>query len=176
MNTIIKSLTHIDHALAFFMGAIVTILGVFIAFSMVAGIILRSFLDIQFFGLEELVLIAAIWLYMLGAALASRERTHLSADFFQSFSKSAHLQAYVKTTATFISVIMALFFINWSYSLFSWGLEKKQVTPVFSIPQYVSQGSLFIASILLLIYSARDLVKDIINTIKIHKKTNLSGD
>jgi TRAP-type C4-dicarboxylate transport system permease small subunit len=56
---------------------------------------------------------------------------------------------------------MAVFFVTWSYSLFAWGLEKGQVTPVFSIPQYVSQSSLFVASVLLLLYMLRDFIHDV---------------
>ncbi|EPC00261.1 hypothetical protein L861_07130 [Litchfieldella anticariensis FP35 = DSM 16096] len=154
-------LTRIDNALAFIIKVAVTVLGLFISFAMVGGIVFRALLDVQVFGLEELVLIAAMWLYMLGAALASRERSHLSADFFQAFSDNEALHDAMRLIATALSVVMAAFFVNWSYSLFSWGFDKGQVTPVFGIPQYISQGSLLIASILLLLYVLRDLIHDV---------------
>lgn len=158
---ITDSLARIDNVLAFFIKVAVTVLGLFIAFAMVIGIIFRALLGVQVFGLEELVLMAAMWLYMLGAALASRERSHLSADFFQAFSDNEVLHDTMRLIATTLSLVMAAFFVEWSYSLFSWGFEKGQVTPVFGIPQYISQASLLVASVLLLLYVFRDLVHDV---------------
>ncbi|GAA0587848.1 TRAP transporter small permease [Halomonas salifodinae] len=153
--------SRIDNVVAFIMKAAVTVLGLFVSFAMVVGIVSRALLDAPVFGLEELVLMAAMWLYMLGAALASRERSHLSADFIQAFSKNETLNNVTKLIATILSVVLAAFFVSWSYSLFSWGFERGQVTPVFSIPQYISQGSLLVASIFLLLYAVRDLVNDV---------------
>lgn len=150
----------LDNAIVIFMKAAVTLLGVFVSFAMVIGIASRSLLSTPVFGLEELVLMAAMWLYVLGAALASRERSHLSADFIQAFSKNQSLNNITRFIADAISLVIAVLFVTWSYSLFAWGFEKGQVTPVFGIPRYLSQGSLFFASILLMIYTLRDLIND----------------
>ncbi|WP_104203355.1 TRAP transporter small permease [Billgrantia saliphila] len=155
-----------DNAVTMLMKIIVTALGIFVSFAMVIGIASRALFNVPVFGLEELVLMAAMWLYMLGAALASRERSHLSADFIQAFSTNQTLHDVMRLIATLLSIVMAIFFVAWSYSLFSWGFERGQVTPVFSIPQYISQGSLLVASVLLLLYAVRDMVNDIGNFFK----------
>ncbi|TDX22850.1 TRAP-type C4-dicarboxylate transport system permease small subunit [Modicisalibacter xianhensis] len=161
MRAIVDLFTSIDNALAAVMKVAVVVMGLFVSFALVFGIVSRSFLGVQVFGLEELVLTAAMWLYMLGAAMASRERSHLSADFIEAFSKNETLKEVIHLIATTLSLVMAVFFVTWSYSLFAWGLEKGQVTPVFSIPQYVSQSSLFVASVLLLLYMLRDFIHDV---------------
>lgn len=160
MNAIVDFFSALDGKLEKLMKAIVTVLGLFVSFAIVVGIVSRTLLGRPVFGIEELILLAAMWLYMLGAALASRERSHLSADFIQAFSKNEILNNIAKLLATGLSVVMASFFVVWSYSLFEWGFEKGQVTPVFSIPQYISQSSLFVASILLMLYALRDLIHD----------------
>lgn len=161
MKNIINYLMYIDNIIAYIVKVIVTVLGIFIPFAMVGGIISRALLGVQVFGLEELVLMAAMWLYMLGAALASREKSHLSADFIQAFSRNKTLNDVMRLIASILSVMMAVVFVTWSYSLFYWGVDKGQTTPVFSIPQYFSQGSLLIASMLLLLYALRDLIHDL---------------
>ena len=161
MKTFVNLLVVLDNAITSLIRVAVTVLGIFVSFAMVAGIASRTLLDVPVFGLEELVLMAAIWLYMLGAALASRERSHLSADFIQAFIHNETWQDMIKLLATVLSVAIATYFVTWSYSLFSWGVEQGQVTPVFGIPQYLSQGSLFVASVLLLAYTVRDLIKDV---------------
>lgn len=160
MRSIVDLFASMDNALVACMKVAVVVMGIFVSFAMVIGIVSRSLLGVQVFGLEELVLTAAMWLYMLGAALASRDRSHLSADFIEAFSSNETLHAVTRLIATVLSVVLAAFFVSWSYSLFAWGVEKGQVTPVFSIPQYISQSSLFVASILLLLYALRDLIHD----------------
>ncbi|QTF91899.1 TRAP transporter small permease [Halomonas sp. BM-2019] len=160
MKAIVDIFASIDNAIALFMKIIVTMMGVFVSFAIVIGIVSRSLLGMPIFGLEELVLMAAMWLYMLGAALASRERSHLSADFIQAFCKNETIKTVSRFTATTLSLLLAVLFVVWSYSLLSWGIERGQRTPVFGIPQYISQGSLFVASILLLVYALRDFAHD----------------
>jgi len=139
---------------------IIVVASLFIAITLTIGIICRS-INIPVFGLEELILMSVIWLYMLGAVLASRERTHLSADFFQAFCKNKKVVKWVHLLANVISLVMAGLFISWAYALVSWGFQKGQVSPVFGIPMYLSQGGLFIASILLTFYLIRDLLNDV---------------
>ncbi len=166
MKYIINCLASIDNVVASVLKVAVTLLGLFVSFAMVIGIASRAIFNAPFFGLEELVLMAAMWLYMIGAALASRERSHLSADFLQAFSKNKTLLNVTSLVATTLSVVMAVFFVAWSYSLFSWGFERGQVTPVFRIPQYMSQASLFLASVFLLLYAIRDFLNDISKLLK----------
>lgn len=161
MKAIVDLFVFIDNTIAFVMKTVVTLMGIFVSFAIVIGIVARSLLGMPIFGLEELVLMAAMWLYMLGAALASRERSHLSADFIQVFSKNEVFRNAMSCFSSTLSLVLAIFFVVWSYSLFSWGVERGQVTPVFRIPQYVAQGSLFVASILLFVYALRDLVLDV---------------
>lgn len=162
MKAVLNVLASIDNVVGTILKLAVTLLGLFVSFAMVIGIVSRAMFNAPFFGLEELVLMAAMWLYMIGAALASRERSHLSADFFQTFSSNETLLKITSLIATTVSVVMAVFFVAWSYSLFSWGFERGQVTPVFRLPQYISQASLLLASILLFLYAVRDLLHDIL--------------
>lgn len=128
---------------------------------MVLGIVMRSALNAPMLGLEEVILFSVMWLYMMGAALASRERSHLSADFVAVFVNNARTRNALHLLATLISLIMVIAFVVWSYDLLSWGLERQQSTPVFQLPLYLSQGSLFAASVLFLFYMLRDVIQDI---------------
>lgn len=161
MKALITTIHGLDHAAASIIKAVIIVLSVIVAFAMVIGIVARTVLGVPVFGIEEIILMAAVWLYMLGAIMASRERSHLSADFVQTFVKNETISGCVQILSTALSVVMSFFFIWWSYSLFSWGVDRGQVTPVFSIPLYLSQGSIFLASILLLLYSLRDLFHDV---------------
>lgn len=151
----------VDRMVVSCLNVLVIILGLFLAVSMALGIAFRVLFDAPLFGLEELVLMAAMWFYMLGAVLASHERSHLSADFVKAFAKNRRFRRGVKILSTAISLGICACFFTWSMSLVLWAIERGQITPVFGIPLYVSQASFVVASLLMLVYLVRDLVLDI---------------
>lgn len=140
---------------------VLVFLGLTIAVMLAVGIFSRAVLGKPVFGLEELMLMAAMWLYMLGAVLASRDRSHLSADFVQVLSSNPKVLRAASVVSTLISLGVAVMFATWSWNLFAFGLERGQSTPVFAIPWWVSQVSMFVASIAFVIYLIRDLILEL---------------
>lgn len=140
---------------------ILVTVGLAVALMLAVGIFSRAVLGAPIFGLEELMLIGIMWFYMLGAALASRERSHLSADFVKVLSGNPKVWRAAALISTAISLFIAIMFVTWAWDLFSWGVKKGQSTPVFGIPWWISQSSLFVASILFVLYLTRDLVNEI---------------
>lgn len=162
MSAILSIIHKIDTVLATLIKPVVVIISLAIAFMLSYGIFSRA-LDEPVFGLEELVLMGAMWLYMLGAVLASRDRSHLTADFVQVISSNAKIIGFMRLLATSISLFMAIMFATWSNDLLLWGIKKGQTTPVFQLPWYLSQGSLFFASVLFIFYLIRDFFEDLIS-------------
>lgn len=142
-------------------GAVAAAAGLFVALGFVVGIVARSFLGIALFGVEELILMAVIWFYMLGAILASKDRAHLQADFIPVIVKNEQIIIVFRILATVISIGLAILFIMWSNELLQWALTRRQTTPVFSVPMYFSQVSLFTAATFMTLYLIRDLITDI---------------
>lgn len=140
---------------------IVILIGLKVAFMLAIGIFSRAILGAPIFGLEELMLMGIMWFYMLGAALASREKSHLSADFVKVISKNPKVWRMASIAATVISLFVAVMFVTWAWDFFFWGFTKGQSTPVFGIPWWISQSSLFVASILFVAYLSRDLVQEL---------------
>ncbi|AHL77615.1 hypothetical protein CH92_04400 [Stutzerimonas stutzeri] len=161
MKKILYLMGQIDRTLMFVIKPVVAILSVFVAVLLVVGIFTRSVLEKPVFGLEELVLLAAMWLYMFGAAIASRDRSHLSADFVQVVCSNKSVVRFFHLLATVISLIMAILFARWSFDLMSWSLSKVQTSTVLKIPWYVSQSSLFFGSVLFIFYLLRDFLNDL---------------
>ncbi|MCT7378081.1 TRAP transporter small permease [Chelativorans salis] len=139
---------------------ILIVVGLAVALMLVVGIFTRV-LGAPVFGLEEIMLLAVMWFYMLGAALASRERSHLSADFVRVISKNPKVWRVAALFSTAVSLGIAVLFSTWAWALFSFGLERGQSTPVFGIPWWISQSSLFVASVMFIVYLVRDLLHEI---------------
>ncbi|ASM75054.1 MULTISPECIES: TRAP transporter small permease [Roseobacteraceae] len=150
----------IDALLVRVIHPVLIVIGLAVALMLVIGILTRMF-GAPVFGLEEIMLLAIMWFYMLGAALASRERSHLSADFVRVISKNPKVWRVAALISTAISLVIAVLFSTWAWALFSFGLERGQSTPVFGIPWWISQSSLFVASVLFIVYLVRDLIHEI---------------
>ncbi len=158
MKTLISSINRIDQILALLLLPLVVILSLAVAGLMVTGIFTRSVLGSPLLGLEEVILLAVMWVYMVGAALASRDRTHLRADFVNVFVTDDVLRNRLHTVAHLISTVMVIAFAIWSLDLLMWGLDKRQATTALQIPLFLAQGSMFFASVLMLFYVLRDLL------------------
>lgn len=112
-------------------------------------------------GVLELVMIFGIWLYMFGALAASRKNDHLVVDLLPLSLKSETSKAIHGAIVAVITAIICIFFMYWSYKMIMWGMRRPQVTPGLSIPLWVPQSAILVASVGSFIYSARDVVKNI---------------
>ena len=128
---------------------------------MVTEVVSRYFLGYPIWGWEELAMISAMWLYMIGAAMAAYEGTHLKTEVISLWIKNPRNLRIVKALASLIALIMAGFMAYWSSDFLFWGLEKNPTTPVFDIPWVVAQSSLFVAGISISIYFLRDLLHQV---------------
>ncbi|SDP81454.1 TRAP transporter small permease [Desulforhopalus singaporensis] len=163
LTTFLKSL---DTLLMLIVKPIVITLCLIVAIGMTVGVFSRIIIGTPMFGLEEIILMTVMWLYMLGAVLASRERSHLAADFVQVVSRNPKVIYFVHLLASIISLIIAIYISTWCYDLMTWAFAKKQTTPVFNLPWYYSQSSLFVASLFFLLYLVRDIFTDLGNLLK----------
>ncbi|SHN05828.1 TRAP transporter small permease [Roseibium suaedae] len=151
----------IDRMVVTLFQPIIILSGLAVALIMVVGVFSRAILGKPIFGLEEVMLLAVMWFYMLGAVMASRDRSHLAADFVNVITRSPRVHRWAAILSTLISLCVALMVVTWTYDLAAWGFQKGQSTPVFAVPWVVSQSSLFVASIFFVIYLVRDLFLEI---------------
>lgn len=156
-----KFLSSLDALVERIINPILTVVGLAVALMLAYGIFSRAVLGKPVFGFEELTLMGAMWFYMLGAVLASRERSHLSADFVHVLTRNPKIHRAASLLSTVISLGVAVMFVTWAWDLLSFGLKRGQSTPVFGIPQWVSQASLFVASVAFVIYLIRDLILEL---------------
>ena len=119
-----KLFSHLDAGLGGLLKLVVVLTGLAIALMLAAGIFFRSVLQAPVFGLEEIVLFSVMWFYMAGAVLASRDRSHLAADFVTVIFSNPRTLIIIALIAALVSLVMAVFFSTWAWSLVSWGLDR----------------------------------------------------
>ena len=119
----------------------------------VVNVFARYVLNIGIFGLEEIIIIIAMWMYWTGGVVATAENQHIKGDMLDMFIKSKKVTRIISIVAQIIT-IGALFLFAW------WGLEWMQMnfrmdlrTPGLRWPMIWSQIPLAISFCLMFLYS-----------------------
>ncbi len=118
-----------------------------------AAVITRQ-LNINFLGYEEILIICAFWLYMLGTAYGSYEDSHIKADVIVVMMPEGRLKTLLALIRNTLSLILGLIFLVWAFQLFQWTIIMENKTPVWRIPMTVSQSSLLFGLIVASFYHA----------------------
>jgi TRAP-type C4-dicarboxylate transport system permease small subunit len=166
LSKIIDLFQYVDKPILLFQKYIVIVFGTFMATAMTWTIISRLIFKNSLLGLEEIILITAIWFYMLGATIASSERSHIKVDIISMFIKNKKILTVIQVLISAFVLIVAIIICQLSFDLLSWALEKKTALPATRIPSAVPQSAFAISTVLFIFYFLRDLVMDIASAAK----------
>lgn len=135
--------------LAKFLRAGLIISSILVTLITFAAVITRA-LNVNFLGYEEILIICAFWLYMLGTAYGSFEDSHIKADVIVVMMPEGRTKTLLALIRNTLSLILGIIFLGWAFQLFQWTVIMENKTPVWRIPMTVSQSSLlfglFVAS------------------------------
>ena len=134
-------------------------LSIAVAVSMVTEIIARYFFTHAFRGLPEIYLLLVMWLYMLGAGLASANSSHLRIGILDHVIKKPRANYIYRFVVATLTLIIAGYFVLWAVGLIRWALIRPQSTSILRMPWLTSQASIMVASLLVAAYAVRDFVK-----------------
>ncbi len=129
-----------------------------------AAVITRA-LNINFLGYEEILIICAFWLYMLGTAYGSYEDSHIKADVIVVMMPEGRMKSLLALIRNTLSLILGIIFLLWALQLFQWTIVMENKTPVWRIPMTVSQSSLLFGLTVATFYNAVYLYNEIKNFI-----------
>ena len=126
---------------------------------MLIEVVSRYIFSHSFQSLPEIYLILVMWLYMLGAPLASHNNSHLRVGLLERVIKSPFKLGVYHFAVSCISLVIVMFFVRWAYGLVEWGIRRPQTTDVLYIPWIYSQISIFVCSILMFCYGVKDVIE-----------------
>lgn len=151
-----------DRGLSLLLQALVLVTSAVVTLALVILVICRYFFDISLAGMHEGSLFAAMWLYMCGAILASRKGEHLVVDFLATSLKTARWKLLHALMIAVLTLIIALFFSQWIYSMFMWGMKRPQIIPVLNVPLWWAQVPMAMMAVCGVIYALRDIARAVI--------------
>lgn len=130
-----------------------------IAFSVLIFIqvFIRYFLDLPLYGVEEIAVYLAVWLYFIGSGYGVYRGNHISAGVmdiaFSSPSARAVLQALVSLIS--LAIIGWIFWICLGY--FQWSLARVPKSPELRIPLYYVHAAMLAGAGLMFFYTLIEL-------------------
>ena len=113
---------------------------------------LRYIFKLPLFGVEELACMVGFWMYFIGAANGSRERSHIKADILQAMIKNPKALAFSKALGNLVVTILAVIMVRWAMNYFQWSIKSWERSPALMIPMIYAQTSLVVSSFLMAFY------------------------
>ncbi|MCG8485385.1 MAG: TRAP transporter small permease subunit [Clostridia bacterium] len=163
-NTLWRGLLFIEKAIIMIACAGTTIV-------VAAACILRVF-NINLIGFEEILIMIAFWLYMIGCAYGSYEKSQITADILEVMMPEGLPKGILRLLRNIIATVLGIVFLYWAYKLVLWTIEMDTRTPVFRIPVTIGQGSIFVGLFLVSFYNIVYLYDEVkLFTAKYIKKT-----
>lgn len=108
-------------------------------------------------GVHALSLVAAMWLYMTGALIASQSRQHLVVDALTIQIVSPRLIALHRVLVSVITFIIICIFAYWVYRMFLWGSRFSATLPGLDLPLWVPQAAIGLNAAGCVCYGLRDV-------------------
>ncbi|MDI3325777.1 TRAP transporter small permease [Pontibacterium granulatum] len=157
----LRFFSNLDHFSNRALKALAVVSSIAVVVLMLFLVVARYILGWSVVGVMELVIIAGMWLYMSGAMIASHQNEHLVVDFLYQQLQSDRARAIHQMLIGLGTAVICIFFMVWSWKMLAWGMKRPQTTPGLSIPLWLPQASIMLASVTCFAYAVRDTLRSI---------------
>jgi TRAP-type C4-dicarboxylate transport system permease small subunit len=129
-----------------------------VAIAQFVQVFTRYVLQTPVMGLEEATMFPSLWLFMLGAANASRENSQIRANVLEIFIKTeaGHARLGVVTEIVSLAVSTWLAWWAWDFTRYSWRTWRESATLYW--PTFWADIALFTGLALVIAFTLRTLI------------------
>ena len=146
------------HALLHAQKGILVASAAFLIILLTGEVIMRYVIHYPGMEVEEIAGLLAFWLYFMGAAYGTYDRSHIKADVTYLMFKNPRKLAMVKAIAVAITLVLAGIMVSWGLNYFVWGITQGERSRILFMPMVLSQSSIFFGAILMFLYFTTELV------------------
>lgn len=162
---IMKSLYCIIKRLSDLIGNIIQYITIFFIVVLLilslAQVILRTF-NLPQLGIEELMKMPTIWMYMLGGICASYTKSHIDCGILESMVKSTRTKKILSIIKCILSIIVACFAIVWTNEYLQYCYSANKVSVIFGFPWFYANVAILVGIVGMLFYMILELIENII--------------
>jgi TRAP-type C4-dicarboxylate transport system permease small subunit len=145
---------------------VMVITGIAVMSIVSSAMLLRWLFNTDFKGYEEILVMFAFWLYMIGASYGSYKKNQITADILDIYLPEGRLKLMIGLFRSFVTLILSCVFTFWAYEFVIWSIKMNTKTPVWRLPMVWGQSSLLIGLIMVSFYNAVYFYDDIRFAIK----------
>jgi TRAP-type C4-dicarboxylate transport system permease small subunit len=148
-----------DKVIDYTMRTIIIIITIMASCTMLLQVIARYVFEVAISGLDEITGHTAVWLYLMGAAYGSFDRSQIKAEMIHLVIKNQRILSGVRAISTLIGAVVAGYMATWSYGYVQWSIQKHEVTPTLQTPTVIFQIAILIGAILMVYYFIREALE-----------------
>ncbi len=119
-------------------------------------VLLRYVFKAPLMGIEELLLFPTIWLYMVGGALASMKKDHISCGILTLYVHRPRSERIFDLARDGISFVISIWLTYWAYWFFTYSFTTWKSSDLLYIPMFFGESAVFVGLVLMVIYSTLD--------------------
>jgi TRAP-type C4-dicarboxylate transport system permease small subunit len=172
MSTTTLVLQRMDNIIDYSMRSVIVAITVMASCTMLLQVVARYVFEIAISGLDEITGHTAVWLYLMGAAYGSFDRTQIKAEMIHLVIKNQRILSAVRALACAVAVVVSGYMVNWSYGYIHWSLIKKEVTPTLQVPTVIFQVAILIGALFMILYFVRETIEMLRDAIHPQKMTS----
>lgn len=132
-----------------------------IACALIGLVVARYVLNVQVVGLHGIALVAAMWMYMMGALLASYNRSHLEVTFLSQMLTTQYARHIHRLYVSVVTFVIIAFYVYWSYRMFAWSSRFSVTMSELNIPLAVPQSAIYVNALGSIAFALRDVLYSI---------------
>lgn len=135
----------------------------------VIQVFLRYVLRHPLMGIEEMLIFPVIWLYFLGAANASQERSQIQAQVIEQFLRQPKAIYVSKITRVAIALGIATWLTYWAYDYLTYSIHAAKLSSTLYWPLVYAECAVFFGFLLMTIYAIVELADHMIQFLHVLK-------
>lgn len=126
----------------------------------VIQVLLRYVFHAPLMGIEEIMLFPTIWLYMLGGAMASQKRNHISCGILTLYIKKDLSLQIFNVIKCIVSFAVSVWLTYWAFWYFMYSFTTWKHSDLVGIPMFFGESAIFLGLLFMTLYAGADLYRD----------------
>lgn len=134
---------------------------IIIVLAITAAVVLRYVFHTDLYGLEEIEMLLAMWIYFIGCIHGSYQRNHISADIMMVILKSDKAKKTVRLIISIVSFAVSVFFAKWAIDYWNVTFEIGGQTTGLKMPLALQRIPISVGFVCMVVYNLYHMLCDI---------------
>ena len=125
-----------------------------------AQVIMRYLLDVPMYGVEEVAVFSAVWLYFIGGAHGAYARGHISASLIEILLPKGVGRRLIRLVSSLATTVLAGWMTLWALQYLEWTIRKGTMSVELGVKMVWVHTSIPIGLTLMTLYFLLEFIED----------------